>query len=158
LSSSLVAETVLPESLDSAFSLYQRAGGYGCHVCHGLDVSGFNLAGSDIRGTSVADYLLALNGDGPMQALQGALTAEEIQEVMSYPAWLGQVELQQITVDSGLVQRFEPGSENVQMGRLFSVYNLGFSTESLGEEDGLPKSVTLEALENRLIWIAATAE
>jgi len=63
------------------YILYNSAGGYGCHTCHGLAASGYNLVGSDIRGKGIIDYQNSVNGEGIMSAMKGAVSALQLEKI-----------------------------------------------------------------------------
>ena len=135
------------------YILYKSAGGYGCHTCHGLAASGYNLAGSDIRGKDSVDYQNSVNSEGVMSALKGAVSVSELEKISQTLAFFNRYPLIRILLDDhGKMKQEAPVSDNESSGVLIHVINQSLESQVADLSPwGLP-SLPLDALGSAVLF------
>ena len=129
--------TIMTPTEAEGYILYKSAGGYGCHTCHGLAASGYNLAGSDIRGKGSVDYQNSVNSEGVMSALKGAVSVSELEKISQTLAFFNRYPLIRLLLDDngellddhGKMKQEAPVSDNESSGVLIHVINQSLESQ-----------------------------
>ncbi len=121
----------LPDHLKSAENLYRTAGGYGCHLCHGLYGHGANQAGGYIRGANQEILKTALIEQPTMKLLNNVLSDKDMELIANYLIYLGEIPIVSLTVDNMAIGIEVDERRDSEKALQLVLFNAGFSEVTL---------------------------
>lgn len=118
------------DAIAAGRELYLKAGGYGCHVCHGLVAHGAGQAGGNIRGASLEAFELSLQENAPMQPLATVLDETQRGSIVTYLESLALVPLLHFNFEA---EQWSLTAEPFSIGQAVDIvaYNASFSEQIL---------------------------
>lgn len=99
--------------IETGRTLWLTAGGIGCAGCHGRYGEGDVGIGPYNRGVGMSKIQAAIAAVDQMRMIKDALSAQDIEAVGTYNAWLGQLQLVKTLVKLG---RFVPNTVDIYPG------------------------------------------
>jgi hypothetical protein len=110
--------------------LFLTAGGYGCHVCHGLVANGAGQAGGAIRGASLEALENSLLTNPPMQPLNTVLGKAQKHAIIAYLQSLSQYPLLEFNF---INEKWILKAEEFKVGQTLEMifYNGSFDVQQL---------------------------